>query len=403
MSRILAALSLLTLFPAFASASPARVEAMNVPGDYVKDYTGVFTYLSGVSASGNIVWAQPDGVTGNQGMGALLGNLWEGRLGTWGVNLRRFAPSLGQPMFGDPITTTMDPSNSFFFDPNVTGEAFDVMWGKKMGSGTLGLRLNRSFTSNDTTGGTTEGNGEFQRNIWGAGAGFGFAMNEYSDVELSALFQNRTFKGSNQQTPDATADDGGATYQLAGRMMIKAGGNLVVTPVAKYYKFDLSMTDGTPAGATDRTLSGWTAGLSGNWSVGSDDVLILGAQFVGNHAESQTGTNPKLDVKETFYPNVFLGMENHINSWLTLRAGAQNAMFLSVRGNSNNIAGTETTQKQHAFSFNMGAGVKLGTLQLDATLAPDFWNNPLRVLGVSDAPSASSQTAFPRVSATYSF
>src|SRR5690349_2094344 len=132
MSRLFAALSLLTLFPALSSASPARVEAMNVPGDFVKDYTGVFTYLSGVSAAGNIVWAQPDG-NGNQGMGALLGNLWDGKLGTWGVNLRRLAPTLGQPMFGDPVTTTINPA--IFSDPNFTGEAFDVMWGRKMGSG----------------------------------------------------------------------------------------------------------------------------------------------------------------------------------------------------------------------------------------------------------------------------
>jgi len=397
MSRLFAALSLLTLFPALSSASPARVEAMNVPGDFVKDYTGVFTYLSGVSAAGNIVWAQPDG-NGNQGMGALLGNLWDGKLGTWGVNLRRVAPSLGQPMFGDPVTTTINPT--IFSDPNFTGEAFDVMWGRKMGSGSLGLRLNRSFVSNDSAG-STEGNGNFERNIWGAGGGFGFALNEYSDVELSALFQNRTFTGANAATPGGpAADNGGATYQLAGRMMIKAGGNLVVTPVVKYYKFDLSETGNTPATNADRTLSGWAAGLSGNWSVGSDDVLILGAQFVGNHAEQTVGTSPKQEVRETFYPNVFLGMENHINSWLTLRAGAQNAMFLSVRNES---GGAATTAKLHAFSFNMGAGVKLGTLQLDATLAQDFWNNPLRVLGVSDNTAVASSTPFPRVSATYSF
>ena len=400
MSRILAALSLLTLFPVFASASPARVEALNVPGDYVKDYAGMFTYLSGVSGSGNLVWAQPDG-NGNQGMGAILGNLWEGRLGTWGVNLRRVAPSLGQPMFGDPITTTIN--SGIFSDPNFTGEAFDLMWGKKMGSGSLGLRLNRSFVSNDSAG-TTEGNGNFERNIWGVGGGFGFALNQNSDVELSALFQNRSFQGVDAVTPGGpAADNGGATYQLAGRMMIKGGGNLTVVPVVKYYKFDLSETGATPATNADRTLSGWTAGVSGNWAVGSDDMLILGAQFVGNHAEQTIGAGAKQDLKETFYPNVFLGMENHINSWLTLRAGAQNAMMLSVRNESGNPAVT-TTAKLHAFSFNMGAGVKLGTLQLDATLAQDFWNNPLRVLGVSDAaPTVASNTPFPRVSATYSF
>jgi hypothetical protein len=47
----------------------------------------------------------------------------------------------------------------------------------------------------------------------------------------------------------------------------------------------------------------------------------------------------------------------------------------------------------------MGAGVKLGSLMLDATLADNFWNNPVGAVwnnGVGTQP-------FPRVSATYSF
>ena len=98
-----------------------------------------------------------------------------------------------------------------------------------------------------------------------------------------------------------------------------------------------------------------------------------------------------------------MGLESHVNSWLTLRFGAQNAMMYSIKVEQGSPVVTQT-QKLHSFDFNMGAGVKLGTLQLDATLAQDFWNNPLRVLGVSDAsPLVASNTPFPRVSATYSF
>ena len=35
-----------------------------------------------------------------------------------------------------------------------------------------------------------------------------FQMNENTDVELGGLFQNRSFKGTNFNTPDAAADDG---------------------------------------------------------------------------------------------------------------------------------------------------------------------------------------------------
>jgi hypothetical protein len=390
-SQVFAAISLLTILPTLAMASTARVNAMNVPGDYIKDYTGMFTYMSGVSSVGNLVYAEPSG-SGNQAMGAVLGNLFEGRLGVWSVNLRRFAPALGQSLNGNSFTTS-----NFFGDPNGNGEAFDLMWGHKMGNGNLGLRLNRSFISNELSAGTAEGNGPNGRNIWGVGAGYGFAMNANSDVELSGLFQNRSFKGSNFNTPDAAADDGGSTYQIAGRAMMKAGGNLLMIPVAKFYSFDLSSVD--PASVkTDAKLTGWQFGLSGDWSIGSDDLFILGAQFVGNHLQQTVGVNPAQDAHETFYPNVFMGLESHVNSWLTLRFGAQNAMMYSIKVEQGSPVVTQT-QKLHAFDFNMGAGVKLGSLAFDATLNPAFWNNPVGATfnnGLGPNP-------FPQVSATYSF
>jgi hypothetical protein len=391
MSRIFAAMSLLAVLPAVAFASTARVNAMNVPGDYIKDDTGIFTYLSGVGSVGNLVYAEPSG-TGNQAMGAVLGNLFDGHLGTWGVNLRRFAPTLGQPLFGNPLTTS-----NIITDPNTTGEAFDLLWGHKMGNGSLGLRLNRSFISNEVTAGTAEGNGNGARNVWGVGAGFGFAMNSNTDIELSGLFQNRSFKGTNFNTPSPAADDGGSTYQVAGRGMMKAGGNLVVMPVAKVYSFDLSSVDAA-AVKTDAKLSGWQFGVSGDWAIGSDDLFILGGQFVGNHIESTVGANPKSETHETFYPNVFMGLETHVNSWLTLRFGAQNAMMYSIKAEAGSPVVTQTV-KLHSFDFNMGAGVKVGSLAFDATLNPAYWNNPVGATfnnGLGNNP-------FPQVSATYSF
>src|SRR5262245_34603154 len=171
MTRILSAISLLVVIPTVAFASSSRVAGLNVPGDYIKDYTGIFTYVSGVSSVGNLVYAEPN--TGNEALGAVMGNLWEGRLGTWGLHLRRFAPTLGQSMAGNSVATT--GGNPNFDDPNANGEAFDLMWGHKMGSGNLGLRLNRSFISDEVPGaggGTTEGDGFNGRNIWGVGAGF---------------------------------------------------------------------------------------------------------------------------------------------------------------------------------------------------------------------------------------
>jgi len=393
MTRILSALSLLVVIPTVAFASASRVAALNVPGDYIKDYTGIFTYVSGVNSVGNLVYTEPN--TNNEALGAVLGNLWEGRMGTWALHMRRFAPDLGQAMAGNPISSTNAPG--LFGDLNTNGEALDLMWGHKMGSGNLGLRYNRSFISTETGAGTSEGNGTLGRNIWGLGAGFGFAMNPNADVELGGNFQNRSFKGDGIGAPSAAADDGGSTYLVAGRAFVKGGANIMWVPVARVYSFDLSSVDAA-AVHTNRKVSGWEVGGAGNWSIGSDDLFVLGLQVVGNHAESTVGANPKQEVNETFYPNAFMGIETHVNSWLTLRFGAQNAVLYSLKNQTGSPVVT-TTIKQHVFTYNMGAGVKLASLMLDATLAPGFWNNPVSGVwnnGLGGAP-------FPRVSATYSF
>lgn len=391
MRRTLVSLSLLAL-PLVANASGARISALNVPGDYVKDYTGIYTYVSGVGSVGNLVWVEP-GNGGNNAMGAVLGNLWDGKLGTWGLTMRAAAPTLGQPMFGDPVTTSAIGIGDF----NQNGEALDLLWGHKMGSGSLGLRLNRSFISNEVTAGSSEGNGNNGRNIWGLGAGFGFAMNSETDVEISGLFQNRSFKGQNFNTPDAAEDDGGSTYQLAARAMKKSGSNLMLVPVVKLYSFDRSAVSNA-AVTTDEKITGWSAGLAGNWTLGSDDLFVLGGNFVGNKLEQTIGTGPTTTITETFYPNLFMALETHTNSWLTLRFGAQNALMYSAKVEQGAPTVTQTV-KAHVFSFSTGASVKVGSLMFDATLTDQFFNNPVS----ATFNNGLGNTPFGRVSATYSF
>jgi hypothetical protein len=379
MSRIFAALMFMSMIPALAFASSSRVAGLNVPGDYIKDYTGIYTYVSGVGSVGNLVYVEP-----NTAMGAVLGNLWEGRLGTWALHLRNNHPALGQ----STANGSLNPSAiGLGNDPNAAGEAFDLMWGHKMGSGSLGLRVNRSWDSNEAVT-TVEGAGSGSRNVFGLGAGFGFAMNANTDVEVSGLFQNRSFSNA------VLEDDGGSAYQLAGRAMMKAGSNLMLMPVVKLYSIDLS-TATVPAGVkAEDKRNGWQAGLAGNWSIGSDDLFVLGAQLANNTEKTPGAATTK--VSETYYPNVFMGLETHVNSWLTLRFGAQNAMMYSRKADA--VAASVTDKEMH-FSYNMGAGVKAGSLQFDATLAPNFWNNPV----TNTFNNAFGPTAFPNVTATYSF
>lgn len=388
----LLALSLAALVPSSAMSSSARIAGLNVPGDYVKDDTGIFTYLSSVAAAPDQVWIQPG--SGAPAMGAVLGDLWDGHTGTWAIHMRRFAPQLGQATFADAGVT----SQLGFIDPNFNGEAFDVMWGHPFGSGTLGLRLNRSFISNELAAGTTEGNGNFQRNVWGVGAGYGFAFGAGRDAELSLLWQQRSFRGDNAVTPSAARDAGANSFLIAGRAFLRANGSLTVVPNVKLYQFDLASADAGGA-VTDALVSGWQAGVAGNWTIGSDDLFVLGAQFVNNRSEQTNPGNPQQVVVEKYYPNAFMALETRVNPWLQLRFGAQEAVYYVVDSELGSPTPVPTTRVEHVFSFSTGAAVKAGALMFDATLTPQFFNNPVGAMFNNGLGS----TPFARVSASYGF
>lgn len=359
LSRTFALLALVAVLPTAAFASASRISGMNVPGDYVKDYTGIHTYVSGVSSVGNLIWVNP---SDNQGMGAVLQNLFGGRFGTFAVNINNDAMGLGQSTAGDVQTTA--------------GESIDLTWGRKMGSGSFGVRVNRSYSSLETAAGTVEG--LYGRNIMGFGAGYGWALNANTDVELSALYQNRSFK-----TATAT-ENGGVAYQVAGRAMTKAGSGLNLTTAVKISSFDMS-TETVPGGVvTTNKTSNWSAGMAGNWTLGSNDLFVFGAEF--SNSQNDNGT---AKAKVSLMPAVFMGLETGVNSWLTLRFGASN----SVTARGENFVGDVV--KTDTFSFNTGAGVKVGTLQFDATVTPAFYNGAVN--------NVLNGNPFANVSATYTF
>jgi len=391
------------VIPTIAFASTARINGMNVPGDYTKDYTGMFTYVSSVNSVGNLVYGEAgsyDGAFSNQdqAMGAILPNLFDGRAGVWALHLRSIHPALGQSWWGGSIN-----SGFFSFDPNLSGESFDLMWGHKMGSANLGLRLNRTFYSDDNGTTTTEGFGNNGRNILGFGGGLGFDMNPNTSIEIGALFQNRSFDDG------VNTDDGGTGILVAGRAWCKMDGNMTFVPVVKLWQLDQSTTDGTVS--TEQKLSGWQVGGAGNWAVGHDDLFILGAQFVGNKVKG----GPDEDT-ESLMPNLFMALETHLNPWLTFRAGAQQSALATYKFKT---TGNTQTFKESDFSWSMGTTVKLGNVQFDAVLDPAFLNNPFaQLMGNTNAVfEGSSQfgggnrstggpgfgTPFPQVSLTYTW
>jgi hypothetical protein len=277
----------------------------------------------------------------------------------------------------------------------------------------------------------------FNRNILGFGGGLGFELSPTFNVEASMLYQMRTFEATDTLYDKSLAggekweNDGSGAYLMALRGLWQVQPSVLVVPVLKYYNIkadataDFVLTDDpvtkfkyTPL---EDDISGWQLGLAGNWTLNQNDLFVLGATFAQNaetykthSVTSDEGGDPVSvldgDYKytESLMPSLFAALETHVNSWLTLRFGAQQGVFYTWKY-ENKLAGSKnvTTEHYSPFSMMLGAGVKLGNLQLDATLNPDFVHNgPYLISGETTGysnDSSGSGAMFPKVTATYSF
>lgn len=438
-SVVLAALLLMSL-PVMAFAQTSRLEGMTLQGDYVKDYTGIYAYPSQVTGVGNLVYGEL-GNTGGTGssvsdrsIGSVLGNLFDGRVGTWVLHLRQTTPGLAS---GDAVSSPTDGTLSDDRNTN-NNEEFDLMWGRKVGTMSIGLRFNRSFWQMETSapgvqttlafdpsagsfppaaGDTNAHN--LARNIVGFGGGVGFEVNPNTNVEVGLLYQSRTFEKTNTPVPatppgDNEKEDSSTSYMLSGRAMWQWQSNTMITPVVKFYSYDLSRQMKTVSQGTQtqtNTLSGWQIGAAANWSLGSNDMLVWGLDFVRNKLEQDDalvalalpggGTvGANTDITESVSPRLFAALETHVNPWLTLRMGASKGAYTKLKVEPRAAGSTTVEITRSSFDMNIGAGVKLGTVQLDAVLANNTLQMSNGLLGGSNTPTGGY---FPKVTATYSF
>jgi hypothetical protein len=404
--------------PAVALSQTSRVEGMAIQGDYIKDYTGIYTYTSCMTNVGNLIYGEL-GIAGELGggvvdgvddraFGAVLGNLWDGRFGTWGIHMREISPNLGQ---GDQ---TSHPGIGLGFDPNFNrNEAFDLMWAKKFGTTSFGLRLNRSWLSGENDlalfdpalAGLTKfetddptGNPNVARNVLGISGGLGFEMNANTNAEFSILYQTRTFELTNT-ADDTFEDDGPASYLVSGRVFWQWQPNVMVVPVFKWYSFDLGTRSdvGGTVTTVDASIKGWQVGAAGNWALGQNDLFVLGLTFASNKIEQSSAGVFDTEQTEMFAPQVFGALETHPNDFLTLRFGANKGVFHNEK-REDNIATTSAKLNDSPFEMSLGAGVKIGTLQLDAVINDRLPHNGLYLLsGNTTSPLAT------KVTATYPF
>ncbi|MBI3539680.1 MAG: hypothetical protein HY076_05355 [Candidatus Eisenbacteria bacterium] len=412
MMTILVLGALLLALPAVALAQTSRVEGMALQGDFLKDVSGMFTYTSQVANVGNLVYGELGNTnsfaTRDRAVGAVIGTLWDGKMGTWAVHLHEQRPQIGQG------TGAANPAPGLLgADPNTnTHSSFDLMWGKKFGTTSFGVRVDRAFTSLEgdlfTLLGPTslekiEGDAigpaalNRARNVFGFGAGLGFEMSPTSNAEVSFKYESRTFTESDSAgTPGGTtvSEDHPTAYQLAARTMWQWTSNVMIIPVFKWYSYDLGIKT-TPGATVSSDLKGWQLGAAGNWTLGSNDLFVLGVNFAQNKLEQN---NVAQEITETLMPQVFAALETHVNSWLTLRFGARNSANSRIEL-KDNAAPTKVVFKGSDFAMNLGVGTKFGPLQVDAVLNDDFPHvGPWFISGQN-----TGSALFPKVTATYPF
>jgi hypothetical protein len=201
---LLLASVLLIAFPVVAGASTSRIAGLGIQGDYVKDYTNLFTYTSCVPSVGNLVYGEfgnlnTDSRTDDRSVGAVLGNLWDGKYGVLGINLREEIRQLGQADANTPV----DADGNWDGNEN-SSHSFDIMWGKKFNSLTLGLGLNRAYERLEGTpsisgfgpyddikgdlGGTSGPlDLNYHRNVMGFSGGLGYEMSPKFSLGLDPV------------------------------------------------------------------------------------------------------------------------------------------------------------------------------------------------------------------------
>src|SRR5262249_32817909 len=142
-------------------------------------------------------------------------------------------------------------------DPNFnSNEEFDLMWAKKAGTTSFGLRLNRSFWGTTISppspglqtklkfnpfpapgppgGAAADSNARnLRRNVFGFGGGVGFEMSPNTSIELGLLYQSRTFESTNNPASPGVdeKEDKPTSFLLSGRAMWQWQSNVMVTPV----------------------------------------------------------------------------------------------------------------------------------------------------------------------------
>jgi len=433
--------ALVTLVPAAAFASDARVQALGLQGDYIQDYSNVYAYPSSIVRYQNLVYGNlgtkdvPGGDVDNfqdnsgsdplsdsgRSMGAYL-NTFKWLPGTWGIQINENANSLS-PAYG---------AGSYNRNRN---EGATLLWGNKVGEKmALGFAIDKSNSSaEDATGvptvtvkpytwsfpgiglggnnarqvmnGINSDLGSEDRNTFSIAGGltYDFSSSAHQNtLDFAVRWRDESLELDNAFGPQTTlSDKGGGSFAVNARAQMALSDNSYLTPVINYYTINRGwdFTDAvTPANniSFDNSVTGINVGLAESWVLRETDLLTLGLSY--NHEKVDYKA---LDFEATYEstPTLFGALEVHPTGWLHLRMGASKPVWSKLEIVEDTTVPAETqTLKDSPLQYAFGAGFRLGNrLDIDAVMNQDF------AFTGGWAASGTSEQPFSQLSMTYRF
>lgn len=409
LSRVLLVSALvLALCAPMAMATTSRVIALASAHNYLNDDSNIFRWYGTLPSYANMVY-----VAGGQASGfgdvsanyqALGFTYSRGEESSWGT----FAIFLLHQDLNDMSFFVFNPLINFANDgfpgvggggstlPSLPTTKLVLAWGKSWGDWDIGVMFTNSNVSMETP---TTGKNDVKFTTIGGGARWDINPDHYADVNLTFGFAGGDSLGG---------FDKSSSWDIAARLFREQMADLTIVPYFGYRTYDFSMTD--PAEPTGNKGWGMDLGVSLNWDVNANNLLIFVTELMWANAKySRPGTD-QTEVSASVIPNFRIALETDINSWLTTRVGAQKTLAKITQKDATgaesiytdvNVWPAGVSAGLDNFAFDLGAGFHVGEWDVDLVFSDDL---PFRLgywmtgFGTNDLTPPTT-----RISGTYRF
>ena len=404
-SKILILSVLVLAMASVASATTSRVIALANAAPYMNDDSDIFRWYGTISSYNDMVMAEL-----GQASGGFSGDVtadWQALGFTKSMGKDNRFGILGVFLLFDSLDDMSFFANSMFLNAvgennpigTLTFEGTNVMpttkfvfsWGNEIEDVlSYGFMFTRSDASIETT---ADGTNDINFLTLGGGIRGDIGDKTYYDVAL-------TYGTAGGDTLGGF--DKGTAFDLGARAFYEYRDDLTLVPYFDWNTFEYAYTD--IAATTGIKVSDVTLGLSLNWNVNSNNLLLFATELEWlNIKPSKVAAGDLEETKITVLPKFYMALETDITSWLTTRVGAAKWMQKVEDIETNGDITTETGPSFPGgdFEWSLGLGFHVGEWDLDAVLSHEA---PFRVgywitgFGVNDP-----DPFVGRVSGTYRF